>query len=246
MSGKGVRKTHVLSWIIIGVLALALCLTGALADDAALQADLPGQWILSDQIQGPDESVQTVDLACLALKENGKCSLIGTDQDGVYAFACEGSWAFELVPNAMDRLTLLFTATDNPVYADSAYTVECVFDAYSESWVESDTLHTYLLLEPVRCSGISPFEDLAGLDNVALHREQGPNMRVVNCKDYVSLREKPSASSARLAKVPLGAAVLADPYGTERDGFVPCYYQDTYGYILAEYLQPAETAVQGR
>ena len=65
-------------------------------------------------------------------------------------------------------------------------------------------------------------------------------MRVVNCKNFVSLRAKPAASSARLAKVPLGALVLALPGAEEQNGFVWCTYRDEYGYILAEYLQPVE------
>ena len=61
------------------------------------------------------------------------------------------------------------------------------------------------------------------------------------CKDYVSLRSKASKSSTRLAKVPLGASVLAYP-DEEQNGFILCVYQDEYGYILAEYLEPITAA----
>lgn len=235
-----VRKALFLRLLAVLLLAVQSCLLTAAADDVKLQADLPGQWIFSDQGQAGEQPAQIVDLAFLALKESGKLSLLAFGQDGGYAFACEGTWSFELVQNGLDRLTLLFSLTDNPLYADSGYGVECVYDVYEESWVEKDTLHTYLILEPVSCSGISPFEDLAGYGSVALHREKGPNLRVVNCRDYVSLREKPSRSSARLAEVPLGALVLADPADSALNGFILCSYQDRYGYILSEYLQPVE------
>ena len=68
-----------------------------------------------------------------------------------------------------------------------------------------------------------------------------PNMRVVNCKTDVSLREKPSTSARRLARVPLGAEVLAWTDGGdegEAEDFLPCEYQGRQGYILREYLEP--------
>ena len=153
---------------------------------------------------------------------------------------CEGVWTYEPVPGYSGKLTLLFTSTDDPAKAGAGYGVECVYGFYTESWVEDDTQHTYLLTEPVSCSGVSPFEEAFGYDGAALHREQGPNMRVVNCREFVSLREERSTKSARLAKVPLGALVLAYPeYGDEK-GFIACVYQDEYGYIQAKYLEPAE------
>ena len=66
------------------------------------------------------------------------------------------------------------------------------------------------------------------------------DMRVVNCSSYVSLREKRSTASARIAKVPLGAEVLAYPE-EEQNGFVLCVYGEQYGYILKEYLEPIST-----
>ncbi len=69
-----------------------------------------------------------------------------------------------------------------------------------------------------------------------------PNMRVVNCKKDVSLREKPSTSSRRLARVPLGAEVTAWRDGgsddEEAERFLYCEYGNKSGYILREYLEP--------
>lgn len=60
------------------------------------------------------------------------------------------------------------------------------------------------------------------------------SMVVVNCEEWVSLRNAPSTSSPRIIQVPLGATV------TEclevRDGFVYCRYADLSGYIQAKYL----------
>ncbi len=58
-------------------------------------------------------------------------------------------------------------------------------------------------------------------------------MFVVNCDDWVSLRSAPDSGSARLAKVPLGAAVEAYYYNGL---YNECRYNGTWGYILSQYL----------
>ena len=64
------------------------------------------------------------------------------------------------------------------------------------------------------------------------------DMEVINCNEWVSLRETPNASSKRLVKVSLGAIVsnceLID------DEWIYAEYDGYSGYILAEYLTPAE------
>ena len=70
----------------------------------------------------------------------------------------------------------------------------------------------------------------------AVHAE-GIDMRVTNCREWVSLRQKQDTSSRRLAKVPLGAVVtdcVADDFG-----FIRCTWQGQTGYILQQYLEPA-------
>ena len=199
--------------------------------DAQFLRVLPGRWT---------EEYEEAGMA-LTLGEDGAMSLYCYRMDGSAAYTCAGSWSYEPVPDYGGRLTLLFTSTDNPGRAGTDYRVECVYEAYTESWVESDTQITYLLLNPpVSCSGVSPFEELYGDNAASLHREQGPNMRVVNCRNFVSLREERSKSSRRLSKVPLGAAVLAFPEDGEQNGFMYCVYQGVEGFILSEYLQRIE------
>ncbi len=66
------------------------------------------------------------------------------------------------------------------------------------------------------------------------------NMEVVNCSEWVSLRETPSTAAKRLVKVSLGSIVhncysfTDEWYYAEFDGHG--------GYILADYLQPSEGA----
>lgn len=60
-------------------------------------------------------------------------------------------------------------------------------------------------------------------------------MEVVNCEEWVSLREGPSTKAERLMKVPLGARV-SDAYHTD-NGFVRCVYQGCEGFILWDYLE---------
>lgn len=224
--------------LLFWFLAAQVCFSAAYAYDAELLKDLPGEWILPVDVQPEAEDAHLEDLAFLTLKEDGSVALRCYNRDGIYAYSCNGAWAFEYLPDDMDQLTLWFTSTDDPDQEGVAYDLKCVYDIYAESWVENDTEITYLIFSPSSISGISPFKDLYGDDDPGFYRKVGPNMRVVNCKEYVSLREKRSISSKRLAKVPLGALVLAYPeYGAE-NGFIQCVYHDEYGYILAEYLEP--------
>ena len=65
------------------------------------------------------------------------------------------------------------------------------------------------------------------------------DMYVANCDEWVSLRAEPDKSSERLAKVWLGETVtdVSVDYGA----FARCSYGGMTGYILKEYLIPAET-----
>lgn len=61
-----------------------------------------------------------------------------------------------------------------------------------------------------------------------------PVMQVVDCENWVSLREKPDTRADRLAKVPLGAVVENCAEGG--NGFIRCTYCGMDGYILSGYL----------
>ena len=239
MTGKGMEKSRIVILLTVLLFAALACCTAALADDQEQMKYLPGVWMFSDEAEEEGEEPQAADLI-LTLEEDGGMTLCGKSGEGGDEYTYTGTWSSEFVPDAMDRLTLLFTSTDNPLYAGTEYSVKCVVNFYTESWVENDTWKIYLIIEENDFSGVSPFEDLCGCNNLALTREQGPNMRVVKCKDYVSLRSRPSVSSIRLAKVPLGALVLAVPGGKEENGFTWCTYHDEYGFILSEYLQLVE------
>ena len=58
-------------------------------------------------------------------------------------------------------------------------------------------------------------------------------LTVINCEEWVSLREDPSTFARRLAEVPKWAEVDAYYYN---DNWYACYYEGEYGYILADYL----------
>lgn len=243
MTGKNTGNAGRALLLLIALIAALAFAASACADDAEQLKLLPGRWIFSvpGEEQGAEEEAPQADLAFLTLEEGGKMTLLCNGRDGQYRCTLEGVWSSEFVPDGIDRLTLQITSTDDPAKAGSESRAECAYSFYTESWVEEDILHTYLILEEE--SGISPFAEVYGEDgewSVALHREQGPNMRIANCKEYVSLREKRAASSKRLAKVPLGALVLAFPEAGEEDGFIQCVYRDEYGYIQAKYLQPIE------
>ncbi|MBE5793987.1 MAG: SH3 domain-containing protein [Clostridiales bacterium] len=63
-------------------------------------------------------------------------------------------------------------------------------------------------------------------------------MEVVNCQEWVSLREKPSASSPRLCKVSLGSTVRCARCFDE--DWCSVAYDGYQGYIQSQYLQATE------
>lgn len=77
-------------------------------------------------------------------------------------------------------------------------------------------------------------------------------MRVVKCKQYVTLRESPYKSAKALAKVPLDAIVYNCSTIREKKSFLYCEYEGISGYILAQYLvkapeyEPAVTSATTR
>lgn len=58
-------------------------------------------------------------------------------------------------------------------------------------------------------------------------------MQVVNCENWVSMREAPDTSSDWVVRVPLGDMVDALSY---EGNFIYCTYNGYSGYILASYL----------
>ena len=64
------------------------------------------------------------------------------------------------------------------------------------------------------------------------------NMEVVDCSEWVSLREEPSTRSERLMKVSLGAIVSSCQQ--VNDAWIYAEYDGYSGYILAEYLEPSD------
>lgn len=68
-------------------------------------------------------------------------------------------------------------------------------------------------------------------------------MKVVNCKEWISLRELPSTSSTRIIQIPLGAEVgFIEDAG---NGFYKIAYGGKTGYSLAEYLTDGAASEQG-
>lgn len=67
-------------------------------------------------------------------------------------------------------------------------------------------------------------------------------MKVVNCSEWVSLRDLPSSNATRLVKVPLGATVDNCRQATEQ--FIRCTYNGKTGYIMKKYLAEAETKTE--
>ena len=72
----------------------------------------------------------------------------------------------------------------------------------------------------------------------ALAADIGSSLKVVDCNEYISLREEPSKSSAVLARLPLNARVAM--VGEASDGFWQVSYQGKLGYALSGYLRQVD------
>lgn len=73
--------------------------------------------------------------------------------------------------------------------------------------------------------------------------------RVVNCNEWISLREYPSTEAPRLAKIPLGAIVKIFKYNamdrahpSPYNGFYSTNYNGMRGWCLMDYLRIEEYA----
>ena len=71
----------------------------------------------------------------------------------------------------------------------------------------------------------------------------GSHVEVVNCQEYITLREQPSLNSRILEKIGLGsnAAYIKDA----ENGFAYVDYEGTQGYVLKEYLHTVESFSTG-
>ena len=58
-------------------------------------------------------------------------------------------------------------------------------------------------------------------------------MTVVNCKNWVTLREKASTTADAVTRIPWGENVDAYAYNGK---FAECYYRGMHGYVLLDYL----------
>ena len=236
MTNQSCRIARLLSLVFVLLLIFRLSVPVAMAADAEMEKALPTDWTLDVE----EEAARGIGKTVLSLAKDGAMSLHCYNSAGANMYSFTGDWSFAFDPEYNDKLTLHFTSADHPTYTGVNVDVNCVFEAYIESWVENDTMEKYLILTQSSISGVSPFVALYGEDTaweLALRNVHGPDYRIVNCKDWVSMRETASAASARLAKVPLGAQVLAYPEYKEVDGFVYCVYQDQYGYIQSDYLE---------
>ena len=87
---------------------------------------------------------------------------------------------------------------------------------------------------------------VGGENNVEARRAAHTWATVVNCNEWISLREYPSTSAPRLAKIPLGTRLKIYYEGGSENGFYFAYYSDAgrdigkygeYGWVLASYLR---------
>ena len=82
---------------------------------------------------------------------------------------------------------------------------------------------------------------LLGLLVVNAAAAEGRYLHVVGAEEWISLREKPSASSMRIAQIPVGAMVWeTDATSETENGFLSVNYGGKRGYVLEEYVRGTE------
>lgn len=86
----------------------------------------------------------------------------------------------------------------------------------------------------IRIAGIVFLLALVSLTNTALAHEPYETLHVVNCDQWVSLRENPSTSSKCIMQLPLGAVVS---YICDAGDFLQVSYSGTKGYVGRKYLK---------
>jgi len=93
-------------------------------------------------------------------------------------------------------------------------------------------------MRKVLCCVLAMLLALAGMSALAV--EIGTTMMVVNCNEYITLREEPDTSATALARMPLGEKGMV--FLSEADnGFWQVSYKGQTGYALAKYLKPMGT-----
>ena len=133
MSGTRFGITRRVMLLLVLLFSVQACTAGALADDAALLAELPGQWTMTGDIEGDGDAPQKADLT-LTLEKDGSMTLRCSFNGGESVWTYGGVWLSELVTEATfetgtrDRLTLLFTSTLSSVS--------------SKRWLGASTLRT--------------------------------------------------------------------------------------------------------
>ena len=68
-------------------------------------------------------------------------------------------------------------------------------------------------------------------------------LHVVDCEEYITLREEPSTSAKRVVQIPLGALVTCYEY-TE-NGFARVYYGGCFGFVQSRYLSEVNPETGG-
>ena len=95
---------------------------------------------------------------------------------------------------------------------------------------------------PDRYSVLITENDSSYRDARDYHPERGDIgiLEVVNCDEWVSLRQEPSTKSDCICKVDTGKIVQAY---YEENGFVYCNYEGLLGYIKADYLEKTSSCI---
>lgn len=229
MTRNGTKRTRMMLFLFALILTAQLFAVPARAADLELLHNLPGEWFAAGlEVEREGETPWLADLF-LTLEESGDMELVIYNDSGDCVNTFSGTWSSEYYSEEMDRLLLEFDYAEDPF----------VYNIYSEAGVENNVHRTWLILEETEHEEQTPFERYFEFDGMSFCREKGPDMRVVNCDSWVSLREEPSTSARRITKVPLGALVFT--YG-QIDDFTYCVYEneDQAGFILTRYLEPIE------
>ena len=112
-------------------------------------------------------------------------------------------------------------------YAYNGRFAECYYDG----------MHGYVLLDYLSDGYARDYQRYEYGDSTEQNTDYDNflgSMRVVNCKNWVTLRASASTEATAVARIPLGEYVEAYKYNSK---FAECYYDGMHGYVLTRYLK---------
>ena len=133
----------------------------------------------------------------------------------------------EKASTTADAVTRIPWGENVDAYAYNSRFAECYYRG----------LHGYVLLDYLSDGIARDYQRYERGDSTEQNTDYDNFMgskRIVNCKNWVTMRASASTKAATVTRIPLGEYVEAYKYNEK---FAECYYNGMHGYVLNQYLK---------